>query len=741
MVPAARKLAGLNPFGDGRRKARDDLLFPHRRVVITMTLSRRLLLAAPLSVASALVLMAPVVQAQAAVPATKRDSTQSTSGARSTSLDTVRVTGRVANLIGTARSASEGHVGTIELQSRPLSREGEMLETVPGVIVTQHSGEGKANQYFVRGFNLDHGTDFQTTVDGMPVNQPTHAHGQGYTDLNFLTPEFVRALDYKLGVYHAELGDFGSAGGAEFHLAKRFDAPIVSTQFGSKGLARVVLGQSTKVGGGDLLFGGEAKAYDGPWLRAEQLRKYSGMARWSRDMGASSFSVLALGYHNRWNSNDQIPLRAVQDGLISALGQIDSTVGGNTERYSLSASYRHIGAKAVQEVQMYGIRSRLDLFSDFTYFLENPNRGDQFEQTDRRSVIGGSASQLQEFHALGASHLVKFGVQTRADFINVGLFHTERRARFAGVRNDDVREWGTGLFAESESRWTPKFRTVLGARADAYLFDVNGDRAENAGRRSAAIVSPKASLIYTPSSNAEVYVSGGFGFHSNDARGTTITVDPATGEAAQRVDPLVRSKGAELGVRLSPVESFRTTLSVWALNLDSELLFVGDAGATEPTSESRRSGVTIANFYRPIPSLSFDADVSFARARLSGVPDAESRIPGALENVVAGGVTWSPPHRGLYGAVRVRHFGSYPLIETNEFRASATTLVNADAGVKLMRGLVLQATLLNAFNSKASDIQYFYQSRLRGEPAAGVSDVHFHSVEPRQIRASLGLAF
>ena len=673
--------------------------------------------------------------AQASGRTTRSDST------RSTSLDTVRVIGRVANLIGTARSASEGHVGTVELRSRPLSREGEMLETVPGVIVTQHSGEGKANQYFVRGFNLDHGTDFQTTVDGMPVNQPTHAHGQGYTDLNFLTPEFVRALDYKLGVYHAELGDFGSAGGAEFHLARRFESPIVNTQFGSNGLARVVLGQSAKVGGGDLLFGGEAKAYDGPWLRAEALRKYSGMARWSRNAGASSFSVLALGYRNRWNSNDQIPVRAVQDGLISALGQIDSTVGGNTERYSLSASYRNLGARAVRDVQVYGIRSRLDLFSNFTYFLDNPDRGDQFEQSDRRTVIGGSASQLQELHALGASHLVKFGLQTRADFVDGGLFHTERRARFDAVRTDDVREWGSGLFVESESRWSPQFRSVLGARADAYLFDVNGDRAENAGRRAAAIVSPKASFIYTPTNNAELYLSGGFGFHSNDARGTTITVDPATGDPAQRVNPLVRSKGAELGLRLSPVQGLRTTLSVWALNLDSELLFVGDAGATEPTTESRRSGITMANFYRPIPSLSFDADISFARARLSGVPSAESRIPGALEHVLAGGVTWSPTRRGLYGAVRVRHFGTYPLIESDDARASATTLVNADVGIRVVRGLMLQATLLNAFDSKASDIQYYYESRLRGEADAGVADVHYHPVEPRQLRASLGWAF
>ncbi len=665
----------------------------------------------------------------------RRDST------RTRTLDTVRVTGRVANLIGTARSASEGHVGAAELRARPLAREGELLETVPGVIVTQHSGDGKANQYFVRGFNLDHGTDFQIKVDGMPVNQPTHAHGQGYTDLNFLIPEFVRSLDYKLGVYHAELGDFGSAGGAEFFLAKRFDRPIATSDVGAFGLVRAVLGRSAKIGSGDLLVGGEAKAYDGPWVRPEGLRKFSGMARYTVDRGASQLSVLALGYRNRWDSSDQIPVRLIDAGVINRLGQVDSTLGGDTERYSLSASYRHVGARSVQEVQAYGIRSRLDLFSNFTYFLDNPVRGDQFEQVDRRTVLGGSVTHLQQVSLFGAQHLLKGGLQTRTDLADVGLHRTERRSRYATVRADDVREWGTGLFVESESRWRPWFRSVLGARADGYLFDVDGDRAENAGRRTAGIISPKASLIVTPTATSEFYFSGGFGFHSNDARGTTITVDPATGDPAERVDPLVRSRGWELGLRMSPAAGLRTTLSLWALNLDSELLFVGDAGATEPTTESRRRGVTLANFYRPVPSLAFDADVSFAHARLRGVPVAESRIPGALENVIAAGVTWGQARSGLYSAVRVRHFGAYPLIEDNSSRAQATTLVNADAGVRLPRGIRLQATLLNMFDSRAADIQYFYGSRLPGEASGGIDGFHVHPVEPRQLRASLGWAF
>jgi hypothetical protein len=234
-----------------------------------------------------------------------------------------------------------------------------------------------------------------------------------------------------------------------------------------------------------------------------------------------------------------------------------------------------------------------------------------------------------------------------------------------------------------------------------------------------------------------VYVSGGLGFHSNDARGTTITVDPNTGDPAQQVDPLVRSTGAEVGVRVALLQGLRSTLSVWMLNLDSELLFVGDAGLTEPSDASRRRGVTLANFYRPIPELSLDLDVSLARARFSGVLAGEDHIPGALENVVAAGATWSTRERGPFGAIRLRHFGSYPLIEDNNVRAPAATLFNADAGWLFRQGFRLKVSLLNVFNARDSDIQYYYASRLPGEPVDGVEDVHFHPVEPRQVRASI----
>ena len=653
-------------------------------------------------------------------------------------LAVIKVIGRADDLMGIASTASQGHVGSADLRLRPLQREGELLETVPGLIVTQHSGDGKANQYFVRGFNLDHGTDFQTRLEGMPINMPSHAHGQGYTDLNFLIPELVDYIDYRLGVYHTDLGDFGSAGGAEFHLARKLDRPFATVSAGDHGLARLAMGTSTRVADGDLLFAGELKSYDGPWTLAERLRKASGVARYSWDRRASRFSVLGMAYQNRWAASDQIPRRAVEDGVIGRFGSIDGTDGGSTRRYSLSGSWNHVGARSTQVAHLFGIYSDLSLFSNFTYFLDDPEHGDQFNQRERRVVIGGNLSHAQQIQALGVDHTVTVGGQTRADVLSpVGLHRTERRARIATVRQDDVTETGSGVFVEARSRWRPWLRTTLGMRGDAYTFDVTSDRPENSGRHTAAIASPKGSIAIQPRHDTELYVSGGLGFHSNDARGTTIAIDPRSGDAAQRVDPLVRSRGAEVGLRAMPVPGFRSTLALWALELDSELLFIGDGGATEPSDRSRRSGVTFANYYRPTPQLALDADVSFAWARFAGVATRGDRIPRALENVVAGGVTWSPRGRGPFAAIRVRHFGAYPLVEDNGVRATATTLLNADAGFLLARVRV-QLGVLNLLDGRANDIQYYYSSRLPGEAAGGSTDIHFHPVEPRQLRLSLG---
>lgn len=660
------------------------------------------------------------------------DTTARSDTTRARALQPVKVLGRIDDLTGVASSASEGRIGAIDFRLRPLMREGELLETVPGLIVTQHSGDGKANQYFVRGFNLDHGTDFQTRIDGMPVNNPTHAHGQGYTDLNFLIPELVDVIDYKLGVHHASQGDFGSAGGAEFTLATALARPFATVEGGQYGFARVAAGQSLALGGGTLLLGGEARGYDGPWVVNQRLRKGSGLARYTWGSPLSRFSLLALGYRGQWDASDQVPLRAVTAGQLSRFGQVDPTLGGESSRYSLSGSYDRIGTRSRQQVQLYGIRSGLDLYSNFTYQLDSA--GDQFNQREQRTVLGVNAMHTQ---GVGARHLVTVGLQQRTDLLDdVGLHRTARRQRLGTVRQDDVTQSSAGLYVEATSRWTPRVRTVVGLRGDGYLFDVRSDRAENTGRSRDGIVSPKASLVVAAREGMEVYASGGFGFHSNDARGTTITTDPVTGDPASRVDPLVRSRGGELGLRLSTVGGWRATASAWALDLDSELLFVGDGGTTEPSGRSRRAGVTVANYYRPVPSLALDADVSLARARFVEAPAGEQRVPGALEHVVAAGITWGGVRRGPFSALRLRHFGAYPLIEDNSVRATPTTLLNGDVGYQF--GTVrVQVAVLNLLNGRGRDIQYYYASRLAGEPAGGVEDIHFHPVEPRQLRLTL----
>jgi hypothetical protein len=653
-------------------------------------------------------------------------------------LDPITVQGRVDNLAGLVGTASVGYIGARDLRARPLSRAGELLETVPGMILTQHSGGGKSNQMFVRGFNLDHGTDFSTRLEGMPINLPTHAHGHGYTDLNFLIPEFVDHVEYSLGNFYSEIGDFGSAGGAEFRLKRSLEQPLFVGGLGDHGYRRIVAGASTPLGsGGTLLAGGEFHHNDGPWDVPEDLQKFSGMLRYSHEGSTSTFSLTALGYDNKWNASDQIPQRAVDAGTIGRFGQLDNTLGGASSRYSGIASWNRASSSSSQRIDVYAAYYELDLFGNFTYLLDDPTDGDQHRQQDHgRTILGANLAHLQGVGFGGLQHRMTVGAQIRGDRGELTLSRTNQRAFVSTVRNDEFTQWSGGAYAELVSPWSSTFRTTLGVRADAYMFDVASDLAANTGTSDDQIVSPKLSLAFGPFSGTEIYVSGGLGFHSNDARGTVTTIDPASGDPTDPVDALVRSWGGELGVRSQPVQGLNTTAALWALELDSELLFVGDAGTTEASGASRRMGITVANFYRITDEWSADVDVSFTNARLLDVPAAENRIPGGIENVIAAGFGYETLADGPFGAVRLRHFGAYPLIEDNSVRSEANSLVNLSVGYKLGNAR-LTVQILNVFDEEHSDVQYFYSSRLAGEPVGGVDDIHFHPSEPREFRVGL----
>ncbi len=654
-------------------------------------------------------------------------------------LEPVVVTGRADDLVGVAGSASEGRVGQAELQTRPLLRPGEVLEVVPGVVVTQHSGTGKANQYFLRGFNLDHGTDFSTRVDGVPVNLPTHAHGQGYMDLNWVIPEIVDYVNFRKGPYYADIGDFSSAGTADFHLFDSLPEGLAKLTVGQDDYYRLVVAQSPQLGSGHLLYAFEGNYYNGPWDNAQHFRKLNGLLKYTLNTGLGSFSFGLTAYEARWDSTDQIPLRAVEQGLISRLGALDPSDGGRTGRYSLFANWSLKGDHSLTTANAYLFYYYLKLFSNFTFFLDDPVNGDQFEQKDRRVVVGGNTAQTWFTTGLGTSMDHTLGLQVRHDAIPaVGLFKTRERSRLSTVRDDTVHETSVGMYYQNQTQWLPKVRTVVGLRGDVFGFAVNSNLALNSGNRTASIFSPKLGLIVGPWAQTEVYLNGGFGFHSNDARGTTIIVAPSTGDPVGRVDPLVRTKGAEIGVRSTWIPGLNSTLALWYLSIGSELIFTGDAGTTEASFPSQRYGVEWANFYKIVSWLTLDFDLSYSHAKFIGNP-AGHDIPGAIAMVIASGTAVNLPS-GVFGSLRARYFGPRPLIEDNSVRSKATTVFNLEAGYKYKHWLA-QVDVLNLLNSKDHDIDYFYVSRLPGEPAAGVADVHLHPVEPRTVRFSLVYKF
>jgi hypothetical protein len=644
-------------------------------------------------------------------------------------------------LLGAADTASEGLVTGRQIDARPIMRAGEILEAVPGLVISQHSGEGKANQYYLRGFNLDHGTDFATSIAGLPVNMPTHAHGQGYSDVNFLIPELVAAVQFQKGVYSAEQGDFSTAGASHVRYVDSLERPLARVSVGEDGWRRLFAGASPRVGGGRMLVALESARNDGPWVRPDRYGKFNAVVGFSRGDVRNGFSIKAMGYRATWDATDQAPARATESGVLQRFSGVDDTTGGDTARYSVSADWQRTRSGGVTRANAYALRYRLNLFSNFTYFLDDPVNGDQFEQADRRWVTGGRVTHRRLSTIRGRPAELVVGVDTRHDAIGeVGLHHTAARRRLDTIRQDAVNESSVGLFAQQELQWTPWMRTSLGLRGDRYWFDVDAGNALNSGTTSAGVVNPKASLIVGPWRNTEMFVSAGTGFHSNDARGTTITVDPLTGEPVDSVTPLVRARGAEVGVRAVPRPGLQMTAAVWTLSLESELLFVGDAGTTDTGRPSRRYGVELTSFYSPVSWLTLDGDVALSRARFRDDDPVGLRIPGSLERVIAAGITVG--ERGRFsGSLRLRHFGPRDLIEDGSVRSRGTTLVNGQLVFQASRRARVVLDAFNVLDAKVSDIDYYYTSRLRGEPSGGVDDIHTHPALPRSMRLGFQIGF
>ncbi|QWG24765.1 TonB-dependent receptor [Bradyrhizobium sediminis] len=672
-------------------------------------------------------------------------------------------------------SSSEKNVSGAEVNAWPFSRPAEALEVVPGLIVTQHSGDGKANQYFLRGFNLDHGTDLAISVDGMPVNMRTHAHGQGYADLNFLIPELIRSVNIRKGPYFADEGDFSSVGAVHVSLLDSVKT-MASITAGSFGYRRGFGVTSTKLGEGTLLIAGEANSYNGPWDNPDGLRKLNGVVRYSQGTATDGFSLTGMAYANKWNSTDQIPSRAVASGEIGLFGALDPSDGGNSSRFSLSGRWAQTGEGGSSKANFYVIRSSLNLWNDFTYLLSDPVSGDQFHQHDDRVLGGINASHTFKSRFAGLPMETEIGVQSRYDDIRLDLSNTVRRQFLSPIRSDAVREGSVGLFVQNTLHWTDWLRTNVGWRGDFYQTSVNSFfTPANSDSANAFIGSPKFGVVLGPFARTEFFINAGEGFHSNDARGVMITESPGDGSPLQASPFLVRTKGAEIGLRTKMIPGLTSAVSLFLLDSASEILFVGDAGDTVASRPSRRYGIEWTNDYRPLSWLSLEGDIAVTHARfrgddpdqaalyasLAGFPAAQignapgSYIPGAPNVIASAGITLGEK-TGWFSALRYRYFGPRPLTEDGAFVSPATGLLNGRLGYRFDNGWRIQLDAFNILNSRSDQISYAYGSLLRSDalfamcfPAAGlptapsavcqtgVMDRVLHPVEPLAIRLTV----
>jgi hypothetical protein len=637
-------------------------------------------------------------------------------------------------------AASEGTATEEELDNRPLLRPAEVLEAVPGLVVTQHSGDGKANQYFLRGFNLDHGTDFATFVDGVPVNMPTHAHGQGYSDLNFLIPELIERVDYRKGVYYAEEGDFSAAGAARIHYRSHLDEPFFTAAVGEEGYRRVLAATSTGLADGELLLGGEYALTQGPWVLPENYQHASALMKYSAGENGGGYSLAALGYEAHWQATDQIPQRAVAAGLISRFGNIDPTDGGRTHRWSVSAeAWGQLGTGAWR-AQSYLLDYQLDLFSNFTYFTD-PVHGDQFEQYDNRRVYGATLGWSLPVALFTEEGTLRSGVQIRQDDIDpVGLYDTTQRIRWKTVSITRARITNAAVYATWALRPASWLRVQLGARFDSDRFDVHANLPANSGIASASLVSPKLTFAFGPWSCTEYFLDFGEGFHSNDARGTTMSVAPTDGVTpVNKVTPLVRATGAEAGVRSAPAPALELTAVLWTLRLDSELVLDNDASAIVPSGATHRYGLELSAAWHPQSWMRLDLDLAWTHARFTDFSAAGPYLPNAPEQVATLGAEINRAS-GWFGGAHLRYFGSTALTQDDAVRSHPSVQLNAEAGYHFSPALSGTVSVFNVLDRRDADIDYYYASRLRGE-AAAVNDLHFHPMEPRSVRVSLGYRF
>ncbi len=672
-------------------------------------------------------------------------------------LPSVDVVSSRLDLLGTAATASQGTVTREELALRPIYRTGQLLETVPGLVVTVHSGEGKANQYFIRGFNLDHGTDFATYVDDMPVNEPTHAHGQGYTDIHFLMPELAAGLDYTKGPFYPNIGDFGALGSAHVRLANDIPAQM-SVSVGTLRDDRVFFGGTAHLANGDRLLGALSVGHlDGPWSHPDNYNSYNGTARFIHGDGNDGFDLTAMAYRGTGNMTTDQPVSAYQQGLISRFGTLDPSDGNYAERFSLSGHQYISGDNWKVTASAYVIHSQLTLWNDFTHYLVDSVQGDQEQQDETRFTTGGQIVYQRYDTIAGFPTETAFGLIGRHDNEYIDRRHDQNRvvlpncpdSPFGGglsVCNADRVSLGdVGVWIGNTTHWLPWFRTVIAVREE---YASGTDQSLVTGFRGSAsqtMLQPKGSLVFGPWAKTEFYISAGQGFHSNDLRGVLGTV-PALGLDNPNVGTplLTKITSEEIGIRTDFIPYTSLTAALFREDFDSFLTYDADNGVDNAGPPARLQGIEVSAQVRPCPWLELSADLNLTHSRyntgnpatygLDGlyIPNAPSFI-GSFGVLVDNLGPW-------FGGAELRWLGSYPLVSDNSLTSPGYKEVNLDIGYKINDKMKVQLAIFNLFNTKAAASQYAYQYQVSPASAPEFGTT-YHPLEPLSARLTVTVLF
>ncbi|MEZ4267519.1 MAG: TonB-dependent receptor [Myxococcota bacterium] len=634
-------------------------------------------------------------------------------------------------------AASEQTVRDRDLKLRPVTRPADILQVTPGLIVMQHAGGGKANQYFLRGFDIDHGTDLALSVDGVPVNLVSHGHGQGFADLHWLIPELVDRIEIAKGPYDVRHGDFATAGAVNLVTRRGDGVTRLQYSIGRYGEHRGLMMAGPRWKGGSALVAAEARTWDGPFDSPERARRLSAFGKLSLDLSSRTrIDIAATGYASTWNASGQIPSRLVRAGELDRFGSLDPSEGGSTQRLGLTASVRHRPSDDERlDALAYLAISNFQLSSNFTFFLEDPVNGDQIEQTDDRVLVGfkGSYSRRQDV-GRGVALTHTLGLQTRFDRAKAGLFSARERERLATRIDSTIREAALGFFAEESARLTPWLQLVGGTRVDMLHFAVDG---APGGAKSYIFASPKLSAVFSPLAMLDVFLNFGIGYHSNDARAVV-----AGGT------PFARATSGDVGFRVTPIERLTIGVSGYAIHLGEELVWSGDGGTTEASGETLRVGVEVEARLRVLDWLFVDADFTYNHGRFLDAEAGADRIPLAPTVTAAGGVSVRHPS-GVYGRLGARFISDRPANEDNSLRAEGYALLDVSAGYE-HRWFEVRLDLENLTNASYREAQFATTSRLSGEPpcrapafadGGGCADVDFTPGVPLNVRATVAMKF